>query len=306
MSWRVGIDEVGRGPLAGPVVAACVPDLPELKSLGVDDSKRLRPKQRQQILQAMDNLGIPRGIGQADPVEIDQIGILKATFLAMERALEDLERKTDWVAAELLVDGNQDPHLGRPTRCIVGGDGKETCIAAASIVAKEYRDGVMTRLGERFPGFGFERNSGYPTKEHLAGLQAHGATPEHRLSFAPVRRAVVAGRHHRGRQAEDRALSELQLSGLELLARNWRGRRGELDLVFRDGEELAVVEVRSSAGEVGALESLANRRKWNHILRATEELIQRLRLHDLAVRFDVVTVSDGQLEWYEDAWRPTR
>ena len=129
----------------------------------------------------MDNLGIPRGIGQADPVEIDQIGILKATFLAMERALEDLERKTDWVAAELLVDGNQDPHLGRPTRCIVGGDGKETCIAAASIVAKEYRDGVMTRLGERFPGFGFERNSGYPTKEHLAGLQAHGATPEHRL-----------------------------------------------------------------------------------------------------------------------------
>ncbi|MBM66254.1 MAG: ribonuclease HII [Myxococcales bacterium] len=304
MGWRLGIDEVGRGPLAGPVVAACVPDLPELASFGVDDSKRLRPKQRQQILQAMDEAGVPRGIGEADPGEIDQMGILQATFLAMERALADIENQTGQRATELLVDGNQDPQLGRPTQCIVGGDAEEPSIAAASIVAKEYRDAAMVRLGQRYPGYGLERNAGYPTAEHLAGLQAQGTTPEHRLSFAPVRRAVVAGRHHRGREAEDRALAELELSGLELVARNWRGRRGELDLVFRDGEELAVVEVRSRSDGIDPLETLTSGRKWNHILRATEELIQRLRLQHLAVRFDVVAVSGAVLEWHEDAWRP--
>ena len=162
----------------------------------------------------------------------------------------------------------------------------------------------MTRLGRRYPSYGFERNSGYPTAEHTAALQAHGTTPEHRLSFAPVRRAVVAGRHHRGREAEDRALAELQLSGLELVARNWEGRRGELDLVLRDGEELAVVEVRSRVDGVDPLASLVSGRKWSHVLRATEELIQRLRLQDMAVRFDVVAVSGETLEWYEDAWRP--
>ena len=109
MTWCLGIDEVGRGPLVGPVVAACVPDLPILSSVGVADSKRLSSSQRKRVLQALDEADVPRGIGEADAGEIDQVGILKATFLAMERALEDIERKSGKQATELWVDGNQDP-----------------------------------------------------------------------------------------------------------------------------------------------------------------------------------------------------
>lgn len=272
--------------------------------MGVADSKSLTASRRQAILAKMDEAGLPRGIGQAEPGEIDQVGILKATFIAMSRALDDLEQQLGRQAEHLLVDGNQDPGLDRPTECVVRGDAIHPCIAAASIVAKEFRDADMVRLDQRYPGYGFARNAGYPTPEHLAGLAALGSTAEHRLSFAPVRRAIVAGRQHRGRAAEDRACVELESSGLELIARNWRGLRGELDLVFRDGDELAVVEVRSRRDGTDPLETLLSQTKWSRIVKATEELIERLRMQHLAVRFDVVAVSEQGLEWHEDAWRP--
>jgi len=178
-----GIDEVGRGPLAGPVVAVAVV-LPAGFPTGLlDDSKKLSAARRG----ALDILlratpGVEIGIGAASVGEILRLNILRATFLAMRRALARLD-PVDLA----LVDGNADPGLPCPVRCIVGGDGSEPAISAASIIAKVLRDRLMACLARRYPGYGWERNAGYGTAAHLAGLRNLGATPHHRAGFAPVR-----------------------------------------------------------------------------------------------------------------------
>jgi ribonuclease HII len=299
-----GIDEAGRGPLAGPVVAAALFDDPRLGPLGVDDSKVLSAKKREAIFAAIGAEGIAYGVGVASAAEIDEHNILSAAMLAMRRALADLEDKAGRRAELCLVDGNTDPGLMRPTETIVGGDATERVIGAASIVAKTLRDRMMVDLDRRYRGYGFAQHAGYPTPAHLAALGEHGTCPEHRLSFAPVRKAVVAGRHHRGRSAEDAAADRASQKGLEMIARNWRGVGGELDLVCRNDDELVIVEVRARQDGIDPLETLKDRAKWRRILNTAEELRDRLRLHRLGVRFDAVSVSPEGLDWIEDAWRP--
>lgn len=193
----IGVDEAGRGPLAGPVVAAaCVlgPDAPA----GLDDSKKLSAKRRG-VLEPAIIASCHWALGVVEADEIDRINIFAATMLAMTRAVQGvcalLGREPDAV----LIDGNKTPAGRVPewrwaARAIVGGDGLEPCISAASILAKEHRDRVMRAHAAAFPHYGWERNMGYGTAEHLAALRAHGPCPQHRRSFAPVAQADLFAR----------------------------------------------------------------------------------------------------------------
>ena len=176
----VGVDEAGRGPLAGPVVAAAVILCPS-GIAGLDDSKKLSAKRRAE-LEMQIKARCRWAIGEASVEEIDRINILQATLLAMTRAVEALGVEP----AEVLVDGNRLPKWRYVARAIVGGDALHPCISAASIIAKEHRDRFMVAAARDFPGFGWERNMGYGTAQHLAALRQYGPTPLHRTSFAPV------------------------------------------------------------------------------------------------------------------------
>jgi ribonuclease HII len=180
-----GIDEAGRGPLAGPVVAAAVVFAggrpPGRLCLAIDDSKKLRAGVRLELFEALQTCATI-GIGQAEVEEIDRINILQATLLAMVRAVDALALRPD-VA---LVDGISSPKLACAVRCVAGGDGLSLSIAAASIIAKVTRDRIMAELAHAFPGYGWDRNAGYGTAEHLEALARLGPTPHHRRSFRPV------------------------------------------------------------------------------------------------------------------------
>jgi len=181
-----GVDEVGRGPLAGPVVTAAV-ILPNSYTLpGLTDSKKLTAKRRQALNDLIKDQAIAWSIAQADVSEIDQLNILGATMLAMQRAVLALEVTPD----KVLVDGNRSPGFDMPSEAIIGGDGIEPSISAASIIAKQARDAYMLTLHEQFPEYGFVSNKGYPTKQHREALIEHGPTKVHRRSFAPVQASL--------------------------------------------------------------------------------------------------------------------
>ena len=174
-----GVDEAGRGPLAGPVCAAAV-ILPEhLEIPGLTDSKKLTDKKRRELFPIIKEQAIAYGIGLASQQEIDEINILQATFLAMQRALDQLAVKPDLA----LIDGNREKDFGIPVKTVVKGDSLSMNIAAASILAKVTRDDLMVQLAEEYPQYGFEIHKGYGTKAHYAALTEHGASPIHRMSF---------------------------------------------------------------------------------------------------------------------------
>ncbi len=181
-----GVDEVGRGPLAGPVVTAAVILDSRHVIDGLADSKRLTEKKRQQLDQLIRQHAVSFSIGQADVDEIDQLNILQATMLAMQRAVAGLTIRPD----KVLVDGNRVPAFSCKAEAIVGGDGLVAEISAASIIAKVYRDSMMNDLHHQYPQYGFDRNKGYPTRMHREALQKYGVTPVHRRSFAPVKQAI--------------------------------------------------------------------------------------------------------------------
>ena len=186
-----GVDEVGRGPLAGPVVAAAVVLDPARIPPGLDDSKRLSRRRRAELAAALHDCA-EVSLAEASVAEIDALNILQATMLAMERAVAGLPRRPDHV----LVDGNRVPAALRGrARAIVRGDGRSLSIAAASVVAKLWRDGLMVDLAQQHPGYGWERNAGYPTKDHLEALRNLGPTPHHRRSFGPVHNILYQGKN---------------------------------------------------------------------------------------------------------------
>jgi ribonuclease HII len=185
-----GVDEAGRGPLAGPVVAAAVilPRAPKI--VGLNDSKKLTPRRRESLYAELTLLsGVHWSVASADVDEIDRLNILRATHLAMARALAALPQQAD----HALVDGLPVSGLPVPHTALVGGDALSTSIAAASIIAKVTRDRLMLDLDARFPGYGFARHKGYGVREHLAALRRHGPSPVHRRSFAPVAEAARSG-----------------------------------------------------------------------------------------------------------------
>ena len=185
--WQCGIDEVGRGPLAGPVVAAAVILDPARPIEGLADSKALSARRRDLLFEQICTHAVAWAVGRAEVAEIDQLNILQASLLAMQRAVAGLSP----VPVSALVDGNRLPQLPCPGRAIVGGDATEPCISAASIVAKVLRDREMVAMDDRYPGYGLARHKGYPTAQHLAALRTLGVSPIHRRSFGPVRRILA-------------------------------------------------------------------------------------------------------------------
>ena len=174
-----GVDEAGRGPLAGPVCAAAV-ILPEHHEIpGLTDSKKLTDKKRRELYPVIKEQAIAYGIGFASEQEIDEINILQATFLAMQRAIDQLEGKAELA----LIDGNREKDFGLTVKTVVKGDSLSANIAAASVLAKVTRDDIMVKLAEKYPEYGFEIHKGYGTKAHYAALTQHGPSPIHRMTF---------------------------------------------------------------------------------------------------------------------------
>ena len=181
-----GVDEAGRGPLAGPVIAGAVILDPARPIDGLDDSKQLTPARRARLYEEIRVCAIAWSIGRAEVEEIDRINILQATLLAMQRAVQHLVPAPEHV----LVDGNRCPVFACPAQAIVKGDSRVAAISAASIMAKVTRDREMIEMDRQFPGYGLAQHKGYPSKTHLEALQTLGVTPIHRRSYAPVRRII--------------------------------------------------------------------------------------------------------------------
>ena len=186
----VGVDEAGRGPWAGPVVAGavCFPDLKIAKELipFINDSKKLTPKKRERAFELLQKSGAYIGVGQASVDEIDSLNILQATFLAMNRAVSQIQEK--YPLSFTLIDGNRLPKTNWcwPAKAIINGDALSLSIAAGSIIAKVTRDRIMQDLAKEFPMYGWEKNAGYGAPAHIAGLQKFGITIHHRKSYAPI------------------------------------------------------------------------------------------------------------------------
>jgi ribonuclease HII len=181
-----GVDEAGRGPLAGPVVVAAVVLDPDRPIDGLDDSKKLNEKRREELFALIMERSLAWTVVEIEPAEIDRINILQATLLGMKQAVEKLLPPPSLA----LIDGNHAPDLRCAVRTIVKGDSLEPAISAASILAKVTRDRLMKKLHGDYPDYGFDRHKGYPTADHLARLARHGPCPIHRRSFAPVRRVL--------------------------------------------------------------------------------------------------------------------
>ena len=187
LQYIAGVDEVGRGPLVGDVVTAAVILDPNKPITGLTDSKKLSEKKLALLFDKINENALAVSIGRASPVEIDELNILYATMLAMQRAVNGLDVTPDFV----FIDGNRCPNLAMPSEAIVKGDSRVAEISAASIIAKVTRDREMVELDKLYPQYGFAKHKGYPTKAHFAALEAHGVIAEYRQSFKPVK-AVLA------------------------------------------------------------------------------------------------------------------
>ena len=180
---HAGVDEAGRGPLAGPVVAAAVIAGMDIDLEGIRDSKKLSEKQRNHWYEVITEQAQSWSVVAFAPADIDRLNILQATMLAMQRAVQQLDTKPKLV----LIDGNKAPELSVPVKTVIGGDDIYPAISAASVLAKVYRDKLMRELDSAFPQYGFAKHKGYPTPQHLAALKEHGPCPHHRRSFSPVK-----------------------------------------------------------------------------------------------------------------------
>ena len=239
-----GLDEAGRGPLAGPVYAAAV-ILPEgLRIDGLDDSKKLSAKKRDAVFDRICASGAAFSVASASPGEIEDINILEASLLAMRRAADALALRPDI----LLVDGNISRGFSLPARHIIKGDSTCACIAAASVLAKVSRDRHMELLAQEYPGYGFEKHRGYGTKAHIDALKRLGPCPCHRPYFLKKPLGKASPEDKTGLLGEDAAARLLEARGYRILARRYRTRRGELDLVAEKEGAVAFVEVKSRTG----------------------------------------------------------
>ncbi|HUW95085.1 MAG TPA: ribonuclease HII [Anaerolineae bacterium] len=299
-----GLDEVGRGSWAGPVVA-CAAMLPvDSASLaddlaGIRDSKRLSPRRRTEFHHRIRGLGVPFEVGVVSAPHVDHLGIVAATKLAMSRALDRLPLVPDY----LLVDGFPLLYRDLPHEGIIRGDDRSVSIAAASIVAKVVRDGMMVSLDRLYPGYGFARHKGYGTPQHREALYRKGPCPIHRLSYAPMRlmrdeggreQSEVRSRRSAagvGRLGEELASRHLEERGYVVCETNYRCAVGEMDIVALDGECLAFVEVRTRRSKKFGLpvESIT-KAKQQKLIEVAETYLQEHGSSTADWRIDVVSV----------------
>jgi ribonuclease HII len=297
-TYIAGIDEVGRGPLAGPVVAAAV-ILPEDAYIkGINDSKLLSAQKREQLYSIIIEKAVAWSVGVGEVVEIDTVNILNANKMAMMRAVDSLAVQPDFVLVDALkLDG-----LHCPQRAIISGDRLSASIAAASIVAKVTRDRWMREMDKVFGGYGFAQNKGYATAEHLAALQKLGACPMHRKSFLHLTERKMGST---GQLGEEQAAAYLCGLGYEVIARNWRCERGEIDIIARDGGTLVFVEVKTRRSDrFGPPTEAVDTRKQERLRLLALSYIHTTGHSAAAYRFDVASVDLrlGTIEIFKDAF----
>lgn len=357
-----GVDEAGRGPLAGPVVAAAVILPQDCDLRGVDDSKKLSAQKREALFDVIRQEAVAVGVGRVDHEEIDRLNILEGTLEAMRRAVRDLGVRPDCV----LVDGTHLPHCGCSERAIVDGDARSLSIAAASVIAKVTRDREMVALDAQHPGYGFADHKGYGTAQHLAALKRLGPCPVHRRSFRPVEEARRRGSddfevfregigqagtpgalegigraigaasgalardelvqlrrlyrerrealrlpsrgHSRqtGARGEEAASRHLVRKGFQIVERNYRSGRGEIDLIARKAGLLVFVEVKTGReGQFGPPETWVDAHKQKQIIQTARAYLQEHPAQDTDFRFDVVAIDaqQGTTKHIEGAFR---
>jgi len=288
-----GIDEAGRGPLAGPVVASAVILDPERPIEGLADSKKLTAKRREALFRLISDQALAVGVGISQRREIDRDNILQATVAAMNRAVQALPRPAD----HLRIDGQHIRLEHASQETIIDGDEKVPSISAASIVAKVTRDRLMVEYHKVYPEYDFQQHKGYGTKAHLAALAAHGACPIHRQSFRPVQKHLprwnqINDSRTLGVLGERLAATYLIERGYLIDALNYRvPHTGELDIVARKEAVLVVCEVKSQVpGQWGAPEAQVGARKRDRIMAAAQHYCMEKDI-DSEVRFDVISVT---------------
>ena len=292
--YVAGLDEVGRGCLAGPAAAGAVilPQSPSRELFALArDSKQLSAAQREEAYEAITRSALSYAVGWVTPAEIDGIGIAGSVRRAMRRALAKLNPP----ASYLLIDAVPLPSSSLPQKSIIRGDSKSLSIAAASIVAKVERDRYMVSLAKRYQSYGFETHKGYGTRRHLEAIAELGPCHAHRMSFAPVKRKA-----HRiqlqspgtiGRWAESFAAAALEERGMSIVGRNFRTRFGEVDLIASDGETLCFVEVRARRSSAfGAPSETVTASKARRIIAASQEYLQQDGARWQDWRIDVAAV----------------
>ena len=302
-----GIDEVGRGPLAGPVVAAAVILPKECKIEGVNDSKKLSAKKREELYDIILEKAVSYGIGIVSNERIDEINILQATYEAMREALSQLKPKADYILADAVTI----PMVSTPQRGIVKGDAKSMSIGAASIVAKVYRDRMMEAYDEVYPGYGFASNKGYGAAEHLEGIRKQGITPIHRKTFVknflPQEGETTSDKGHRG---EALAAKQMEKMGYEILKRNYYALKGEIDIIAKKDNYIVFTEVKYRQNEeMGTPAEAVDYKKQQNIIRAAKVYMAEncLLEEGYDFRFDVAEVltQDGKnyFRYTEDAFQ---
>ena len=283
-----GVDEAGRGPLAGPVCAAAVV-LGDEHIDGLDDSKKLTPKKREKLYDEIIAKARAYSIVLVDVEEIESTDILSATMSAMRRAIAEVKAAASPDGA--LIDGDRQRDFPLPSMCVVGGDAKCASVAAASILAKVTRDRLMVELDAKYPGYGFAKHKGYGTKDHFEAIDRLGLCPIHRASFLKKHLEKKAAKPKtRGEMGEDIAFEYLRGKGFTPIERRARSKFGEIDLVMKDGGTVVFVEVKLRADA-----RFAEAREFVDIhkqkrLRATAELWLGRHAPDAKARFDVIEI----------------
>lgn len=292
-----GVDEVGRGPLAGPVMTAAV-ILPKKCSIsGINDSKKLTPKKREELYDVIIENAVAYAFGSVSAERIDQINILRATLEAMKMAIDRLQMPPDFVLADALTI----PRLAIAQQGIIKGDEKSISIGAASIIAKVERDRLMVEMDGLYPQYGFGENKGYGTKAHIHAIESYGLCPIHRRSF--VKNIVslpdgnkVAHNRQKGDEGEDIAVRQLTLMGYQILERNYRGYRGEIDIIAQKDGITVFIEVKyRKTLHKGLPREAVDSRKQQHIIQTAKQYMSEKQITG-DCRFDVaeVTYIDGK------------
>jgi len=286
-----GIDEVGRGPLAGPVVAAAVILPKGCVIAGIDDSKKLSAKKREALNDIILEKAVSFGIGVVSPERIDEINILQATYEAMRQALSALSPMPQFILADAVTI----PEVPIPQEGIIKGDSKSLSIGAASIVAKVYRDKLMEQYDELYPAYGFAANKGYGSAEHIAAIRVHGICSIHRKSF--VKNFVSSkSAHEKGVFGEELAAKQMGKMGYEILERNYERGGKEIDIIAKKDTYIVFAEVKYRKSRAYGLPSEAvDWKKQNRIIEAAQAYIQENELEG-DFRFDVAEVleEDGR------------
>ncbi len=300
-----GVDEAGRGPLAGDVYAAAVILPKDIIIEGLNDSKKLSEKKREALYDEITKKALTYCVATASVAEIEKYNILNATFLAMQRAVSGLKITPELV----LVDGNKNPKLNVHTKCVVKGDGKSASIAAASILAKVERDRYMKKVAEKYPEYQFEKHKGYGTKLHYEMLDKYGESDVHRHSYLKSyyarKNETPSPQKDTGKHGEDMVCEYLVNKGYEIVERNFSRLYGEIDIIAKNDNVIAFVEVKTRTKKSDYKAVLAVTKSKKDKLIKTAKLYLQDNKTTLQPRFDVAEVyleDNGDINYIENAF----